>query len=162
MAWRPRFTILGIFIGIGLVIVALLLVLPFNKSPKPSQLEVTPPPQAPLEKFPAATPISSPAETTPSVPTSPLAQEPGVLPEPVKASPSKVTMPTASPLMHVVNAHYLALRNGPTNSAPQITTLKRNDEVELLETSGGWGRVRDMRRNIVGWAYMRYLAPIGG
>ena len=63
--------------------------------------------------------------------------------------------------MHFVNAHYLALRNGPTNSAPHITTLKRNNEVELLETYGGWGRVRDKRRNTVGWAYMRYLAPVG-
>jgi hypothetical protein len=30
--------------------------------------------------------------------------------------------------------------------------------VELLETSGGWGRVRDAQRNIVGWSNMRYLS----
>jgi hypothetical protein len=47
-------------------------------------------------------------------------------------------------------------------SAPLIATLKSNDEVELLETSGEWGRVRDIRRNILGWCYMRYLAPVGG
>jgi len=162
MAWRLHFTVLGIFIGTGLVIVALLLVFLFNKSPGPSQLAVRPPPQAPLEQFPAASPIPPLAETTPSVPTPPAAQEPAVLPEPVKASPPKVTTLTTSPLMHVVNAHYLALRNGPTKSAPQIATLDSNDEVELLETSGGWGRVRDIRRNIVGWSYMHYLAPVGG
>jgi hypothetical protein len=160
--WRPRFSILCIFIGTGLVIVTLLLVLFFNKSPRPSRLAVTPPPQTPLKQFPAANPISSPAETSPSVPTSPVAQEPGLPPEPVKASPSKVKTPTASPLLHVVNAHYLSLRNGPTMSAPLIATLKSNDEVELLETSGEWGRVRDIRRNILGWCYMRYLAPVGG
>ena len=42
-------------------------------------------------------------------------------------------------------------------SAPRIATLNLNDEVELLETSRGWGRVRDVRRNIIGWSYMRYL-----
>jgi hypothetical protein len=162
MAWRPRSNFLSIFIGTGLVIVALLLVFLFNKNPGPYKLEVTPPPQTPLEQFPSASPVPSPAETTPSVPTSPVAQRPGFPPEPVKASPSKIKTPTASPLLHVVNAHYLSLRNGPTLSAPLIATLKRNDEVELLETSGGWGRVQDIRRNIVGWSYMRYLAPVGG
>jgi hypothetical protein len=42
-------------------------------------------------------------------------------------------------------------------SALQIATLNFHDEVEFLETSGGWGRVRDVRRNIVGWSSMRYL-----
>jgi hypothetical protein len=64
--------------------------------------------------------------------------------------------------MYFVNVHSLALRDGPTMSAPQIATLNFHDEVELLETSGGWGRVRDVRRNIVGWSYMRYLAAGGG
>jgi hypothetical protein len=47
-------------------------------------------------------------------------------------------------------------------SAPQIATLNFHDEVELLETSGGWGECGDIRRNIVGWFYMRYLAAGGG
>jgi hypothetical protein len=34
--------------------------------------------------------------------------------------------------------------------------------VELLETSGGWGKVRDARRNVVGWSFMRYLQPLAG
>ncbi|MGB7912726.1 MAG: SH3 domain-containing protein [Desulfobaccales bacterium] len=78
--------------------------------------------------------------------------------EPTTPSPPKVTTPIPSPPMYVVNIQYLALRDGPSMSAPQIATLNFNDEVELLETSGGWGRVRDVRRNIVGWSSMRYLA----
>jgi len=145
----------GIFIGTGLVIVALLLVFLFTKSPGPPQLMVTPPPQAPadLEQTPTGPP-------TPPAPTAPAVQEPAVLSEPTTLSPPKVTTPTPSPLMYVVNIHYLALRNGPSLSAPQIATLNFHDEVELLETSGGWGRVRDVRRNIVGWSSMRYLEPV--
>jgi hypothetical protein len=70
----------------------------------------------------------------------------------------KITTP--SPPMYFVNVHSLALRDGPTMSAPQIATLNFHDEVELLKTSGGWGKVRDVRRNIIGWSYMRYLQPV--
>ena len=155
---RLLFGVHGIFIGTGLVIVALLLVFLFKKSPGPPQLVVTPPPQAPAEQTPAAPPIPT-AEKAPSAPT---AQEPAVLSEPTTPSPPKVTTPTPSPAMYFVNVPSLALRNGPTISAPQIAALNFHDEVELLETSGGWGRVRDVRRNIVGWSYMRYLAAGGG
>ena len=60
--------------------------------------------------------------------------------------------------MYFVNVEGLALRNGADVSAPQIAILNFHDKVELLETSGRWGRVRDVRRNIVGWSSMRYLA----
>jgi hypothetical protein len=156
--WRLLFRVHGIFIGTGLVIVALLLVFLFKKSPGPPQLVVTPPPQAPSEQTPAA-PLS-PAETAPSAPTASAAREPTVLSEPTTPSPPEVTTPTPSPPMYFVNVHSLALRAGPTMSAPQIAILNFHDEVELLETSGGWGRVRDVRRNIVGWSYMRYLVPV--
>ena len=144
----------SIFIGTGLVIATLLLVFLFKKSPGPPQLVVTPPPQAPAGQTPATPPIPT-KETAPSAPT---AQEPAVLSEPATPSPPKVTTPTPSPPMYVVNVHSLALRAGPTMSSPQIAILNFHDEVELLETSGGWGRVRDVRRNIVGWSSMRYLA----
>jgi hypothetical protein len=157
--WRLLLRVSGIFIGTGLVIVALLLVFLFKKSPGPPRAVVTPPPQAPLKQTPAAPPIA--AETAPSAPTAPAAQEPAVLSEPTTPSPPKVTTPTPSPPMYFVNVHSLALRDGPTMSAPRIATLNFHDEVELLETSGGWGRVRGVRRNIVGWSYMRYL-PAGG
>jgi hypothetical protein len=58
-----------------------------------------------------------------------------------------------------VNISGLALREGPTTSAPQIASLNFNDEVELLDTSAGWARVRDTRRNIIGWASLKYLQP---
>ncbi len=141
--WRLRFRVLGICIGTGLVIVALLLVFLSPKSPGPPQPVVTPPPQGAAEQPPAAAPI-------PPIPAAPTAQAPAVLAEPTTPSPPRP--------MHVVNVHTLALRDGPSMSAPRIATLNFNDEVELLETSGGWGRVRDVRRDIVGWSYMRYLA----
>jgi hypothetical protein len=62
--------------------------------------------------------------------------------------------------MYFVKINYLALRDCPTRSAPQIATLNFKDEVELLDTSGGWGRIREVRRNLVGWSNMRYLAPV--
>jgi len=45
-------------------------------------------------------------------------------------------------------------------SASQIDTLNFKDEVELLDTSGGWGRIREVQRDIVGWSNMRYLVPV--
>jgi hypothetical protein len=156
--WRLILRGHGIFIGTGLVIVALLLVFLFTKGTGPPQLMVTPPPQAPadLKQTPAA-PSKPPVAKAPSAPA---AQEPAVLSEPTTPSPPKVTTPTPSPPMYFVNVHSLALRDGPTMSAPRIASLNFHDEVELLETSGGWWRVRDVRRNIVGWSYMRYLEPV--
>jgi hypothetical protein len=62
--------------------------------------------------------------------------------------------------MYLVNVHYLALRDGPTMAALQIATLNFKNEVELLDTSDGWARIREVRRNIVGWSNMRYLVPV--
>ena len=59
-----------------------------------------------------------------------------------------------------MNTHELTLRDGPNMDASYIAFLNFKDEVELLDTSGGWGRVRDVRRDIVGWSYMRYLQPV--
>jgi uncharacterized protein YraI len=68
--------------------------------------------------------------------------------------------PTSPAPVYFVNTVELSVRDGPHTSAPRIATLDFEDEVELLETSGGWGRVRDARRNVVGWSYMRYLQPL--
>jgi uncharacterized protein YgiM (DUF1202 family) len=64
--------------------------------------------------------------------------------------------PPAYPLYYV-NVSSLALREGPTTQARMISVLTFNDDVELLETSGGWGRVHDLRRDLVGWASLKYL-----
>jgi len=68
--------------------------------------------------------------------------------------------PPPSSQLYFVNVSSLALREGPTTSAPQIGTLNFNDEVEILETNSGWARVGDARRERTGWASMRYLQPV--
>lgn len=72
-------------------------------------------------------------------------------------SPSPVVSPPSPPPTYFVNISGLALREGPSTTAPQISTLQFNDAVQLMGTSDGWGRVLDVRRNISGWASMRYL-----
>jgi hypothetical protein len=148
----------GVFIGTGLVIMVLLLIFLFNKSPGPPPLIVPPP--SPLAS--GQTPATSPprGETAPSAPTAPAAKELSGPTAPEPPSPPEMKTPVTSPPLYFVNVHELALRAGPTMSAPQIATLDFKDEVELLDTSGGWGRIREVRRDIVGWSNMRYLAPV--
>lgn len=74
-------------------------------------------------------------------------------------SPPPVAEAPPPPPIYYVNISGLALREGPTTASPQISTLEFNDQVQLMDTSAGWGRVRDMRRNISGWASLRYLQP---
>jgi hypothetical protein len=76
--------------------------------------------------------------------------------------PMVVESPPPEPLppVYFVNTSSLALRAGPTTAAPQIGTLQFNDEVELMDTSSGWARVYDLRRDMSGWASMRYLQPV--
>jgi hypothetical protein len=159
--WSILSRVRGIFIGTGMVIAALLAVFLFTRILGPPQQVVTPLPQAPSKQTHAALPIPT-VETAPAAPTAPTAQEPAGISAPTTPSPPKVTTPTLSLPIYIVNVDDLALRDGPTMSAPRIATLNLNDEVELLETSRGWGRVRDVRRNIIGRSYMRYLAPSGG
>lgn len=77
-------------------------------------------------------------------------------PPPVVETPP----PMPGPPIYFVNVSSLALREGPTTSAPQVATLYFNDQVALLDTSGGWGRVQVVDRGLTGWAYMRYLQPV--
>jgi Double zinc ribbon/Bacterial SH3 domain len=148
----------GVFIGTGLVIVVLLLIFLVNKSSGPPLL-IGPPP-APLAS--GQTPATSPprVETAPSAPTAPAVKELSGPSAPEPLSPPELKTPVPSPPLYFVKAHALALRDGPARSAPQIDTLDFKDEVELLETSGGWGRIREVRRDIVGWSNMRYLEPV--
>jgi hypothetical protein len=86
-----------------------------------------------------------------------------VEPAPMPPSPPPVVEgPPPSPEFPVyfVNVSSLALREGPTTSASQISTLNFNDQVELMNTSGGWGQVRVMGTGLMGWSYMRYLQPV--
>ena len=150
--WVP-----GICIGTGLVIVVLLLAFLINKNPGPPQL-MGPPPSPPAS---GQTPAPSPkGETAPSAATAPTARKLAGPSVPAPPSPPELTTPVPSPPQYFVNIHYLALRDGPSMSASQIATLNFKDEVELLDTSGGWGRIREVRRDIVGWSNMRYLVPV--
>ncbi len=74
-------------------------------------------------------------------------------------APSPVVQAPAPPPTYYVNISGLALREGPTTAARQISTLEFNDQVELLGPNEGWGQVLDKRRNIQGWAAVRYLQP---
>ena len=81
-------------------------------------------------------------------------------PPPMAVMDTPPPPPPPAPQLYFVNVSSLALREGPTTSAPQVGTLHFNDEVQILETSSGWARVGDVSRDRVGWAYMRYLQPV--
>jgi uncharacterized protein YgiM (DUF1202 family) len=62
------------------------------------------------------------------------------------------------PPYYYVNVSSLALRSGPSTGNKVLTTLGLNSQVEMLGSGfGGWMQVRDVRTNIIGWAYGRYL-----
>jgi hypothetical protein len=82
---------------------------------------------------------------------------PSMPPPPMVSTPPP---PPPTPPHYFVTVSGLALREGPTTAATQIGTLEFNDEVILLDTSSGWARVEDPRRNRTGWASMRYLQPM--
>ena len=158
---RPLFKGPGIFIGTGLVIVALLLAILFTKSPGPPEQMVTPSPQIPADlkqtpAVPSHPPAETPAETAPAAP----AAQAAAVPEPTAPAASQVTAPIPAPSRYFVNIHSVKLRDGPSMSASQIAILNFHDEVELLETSGNWGKMRDKGRGIVGWSYLRYFEPV--
>jgi hypothetical protein len=79
---------------------------------------------------------------------------------PLPPPPMVETPPPPPTPLYFVTVSGLALREGPTTSAPQVGTLQFNDEVEILESSSGWARVVDVRRDRTGWASMRYLQPV--
>jgi Bacterial SH3 domain len=79
--------------------------------------------------------------------------------EPALPPPAPLAVAPPPPPTYFVNVSGLALRDGPSTASSQISTLQFNDEVRLLDTSDGWGRVLDVHRNISGWASLRYLQP---
>jgi len=64
----------------------------------------------------------------------------------------------SGPPYYYVNVTSLALRSGPSTGNRILITLGLNNQVELLGSGvGGWLEVQDMRTNIIGWVYGRYL-----
>jgi len=62
------------------------------------------------------------------------------------------------PPYYYVNVTSLALRSGPSTGNQILTTLGLNQQMEMLGSGvGGWMQVRDVRTNIIGWVYGRYL-----
>jgi uncharacterized protein YgiM (DUF1202 family) len=62
------------------------------------------------------------------------------------------------PPFYYVNVGSLALRTGPSTASRIIATLGFNDQVEILGMgAGGWAKVRDAQRGIIGWVAARYL-----
>lgn len=86
--------------------------------------------------------------------------EPGPMPPPSPPPEAEGPPPSEGPPLYFVNVSSLALRTGPTTSSQMITTLHFNEQVALLGTDGGWGRVQVVGRSLSGWAYMRYLQPV--
>jgi uncharacterized protein YgiM (DUF1202 family) len=72
--------------------------------------------------------------------------------------PASAVSARPGPPYYYVNTSSLALRAGPSNSSKILTTLGVNSQVEMLGSGvGGWTQVRDVRTNIIGWVYGRYL-----
>jgi uncharacterized protein YgiM (DUF1202 family) len=62
------------------------------------------------------------------------------------------------PPYYYVNVNSLALRSGPSTGNKILTTLGLNNQVEVIGSGvGGWLQVRDVRTNIIGWVYGRYV-----
>jgi predicted RNA-binding Zn-ribbon protein involved in translation (DUF1610 family) len=157
--WGSRFKIIGLIMGAGLIVVGLLMVFPFKKIIRPPQMTMAPASQAVSGQTHTAAPIPA-SRTAPSAPMAPAVQEIKTPSAPTTSFPGKVTAPNPSLPRYFVNTHELSMRDAPDTSALLISTLNFKDEVELLDTADGWGRVRDVKRNIVGWSYMRYLEPV--
>ncbi len=72
--------------------------------------------------------------------------------------PVMAVSPRPGPPFYYVNTNGLALRQGPSTATPIIYTLGLNNQVEMLGMgSGGWSKVRDVRRGAIGWVATRYL-----
>jgi uncharacterized protein YgiM (DUF1202 family) len=62
------------------------------------------------------------------------------------------------PPYYYVNVSSLALRSGPSTGNKILTTLGLNSQVEVIGSgASGWLQVRDVRTNIIGWVYGRYV-----
>ena len=160
----------GIFLGAGLIAVVLILVFLFHNNSGPPQPVATTPSQADSNPAPPA-PVIPAAAPTPSTSKVADVQKPPASPTPAVSTSAAETAPpavtktatettTKSFPKYVVTILELSVREGPATSSPRIGILRKKEEVELLETSGGWGKVRDEERQILGWSYMRYLQPL--
>ena len=128
--------VLGIFIGTGLVIVVLLLVFLFNKSPGPPQLMVPPPSPPASGQTPAISPPK--VETAPSAPTAPAAQEP-IRPISTSTPFSPGIDDTSTITAHVLCQHP---QPGPSGWPHRVCTSDRHPQLQRRGgTPGHLGRM---------------------
>ena len=87
----------------------------------------------------------------------------GYYSEPPGPEPEAYMPVSPGPPYFYVTVDGLALRAGPSTSTPILTTLRFNQQVEMMGTSdGGWFQVRDPGTGTVGWAASRYLQSYPG
>ena len=72
------------------------------------------------------------------------------------ASPDVEMLP-----MEIVSAKSLNVRALPTSKGTVLGTLKKGQEVRVLETKGGWKKVQSDGAAPEGWVAGEYLKPHG-
>ena len=82
-----------------------------------------------------------------------VVEDPGTTEEtaPEETTPEETTAPTGTGTMGTVTAESLYIRKGPGTKYDSVGKVKKGDRVEILETSGNWGKIAD------GWISMKYV-----
>ncbi|MEM8751130.1 MAG: SH3 domain-containing protein [Pseudomonadota bacterium] len=104
-------------------------------------------------------PIKAPANPArPKITQKAKSDKVAALPK-VKPSPlgtEKAAKPPLKSTLKYVDASRLNVGNGPDKSSKVIWTLKRNQQVPVVEKSGDWSRVQTER--LSGWVFSKYLS----
>ena len=85
----------------------------------------------------------------------PIKEEPvsATAPQKVEPAPESVTPP---PLMVSVIASVVNVRSGPGMKNKVITTVRKGDELELLDETGSWCNVK-LSNGVEGWIYKKLV-----
>ena len=83
----------------------------------------------------------------------PIKEEPVPAPKKVEPAPESVTPP---PLMVSVIASVVNVRSGPGMKNKVITTVRKGDELELLDETGSWCNVK-LSNGVEGWIYKKLV-----
>jgi len=89
------------------------------------------------------------------VETEPIKEEPVSAPAPQKVEPAPESV-TPPPLMVSVIASVVNVRSGPGMKNKVITTVRKGDELELLDETGSWCNVR-LSNGVEGWIYKKLV-----
>ena len=89
------------------------------------------------------------------VETEPIKEEPVSAPAPQKVEPAPESV-TPPPLMVSVIASVVNVRSGPGMKNKVITTVRKGDELELLDEMGSWCNVK-LSSGVEGWIYKKLV-----